>query len=86
MASWELFAAESAEYRDSVLPRELRARVSVEAATAFGWSRWTGDAGESVSLEHFGASAPGERLFEEFGFTPTRVADAVRRVLGRKSS
>jgi transketolase len=86
MASWELFATESAEYRDSVLPRELRARVSVEAATAFGWSRWTGDAGESVSLEHFGASAPGDRLFEEFGFTPARVADAVRRVLGRKSS
>jgi transketolase len=86
MASWELFAAESPEYRESVLPSELRARVSVEAATSFGWSRWTGDAGASVSLERFGASAPGERLFEQFGFTPARVAETVRRVLGRKSS
>jgi transketolase len=86
MASWEIFAAQPAEYRESVLPGELRARVSVEAATSFGWSRWTGDAGESVSLDHFGASAPGERLLQEFGFTPARVAAAVRRVLGRNSS
>jgi transketolase len=86
MPSWEIFAAQSQDYRDSVLPPSVRARVSVEAASDFGWSRWTTDAGESVSLNHFGASAPGERLFKEFGFTPEHVAAAVRRVLARRSA
>jgi transketolase len=86
LPSWEIFAAQSQDYRDSVLPPSVRARVSVEAASDFGWLRWTTDDGESVSLNHFGASAPGERLFKEFGFTPERVADAVRRVLARRSS
>jgi len=84
LPSWELFAAQPAEYRESVLPAAVRARVSVEAATSFGWQRWLGDGGEAVSLDHFGASAPGERLFEEFGFTAGRVADAVRRALSRQ--
>jgi transketolase len=86
LPSWEVFAAQSQDYRDSVLPPSVRARVSVEAASDFGWLRWTTDAGESVSLNHFGASAPGERLFKEFGFTPERVAEAVRRVLARRQS
>jgi transketolase len=81
LPSWELFAAQPAAYRDQVLPPAIRARVSVEAATSFGWHRWLGDGGEAVSLDHFGASAPGERLFEEFGFTAAHVADAIRRVL-----
>ena len=59
LPSWEIFAAQSQDYRDSVLPPSVRARVSVEAASDFGWSRWTTDAGESVSINHFGASAPG---------------------------
>jgi transketolase len=83
LPSWELFAAQPESYRDAVLPPDVRARVSVEAATSFGWHRWLGDAGEAVSLDHFGASAPGERLFEEFGFTAAHVADTVRRVLSR---
>jgi transketolase len=83
LPSWELFAAQPAEYRESVLPAAVRARVSVEAATSFGWQRWLGDFGEAVSLDHFGASAPGERLFEEFGFTAAHVAETVRRVLSR---
>jgi transketolase len=86
LPSWEVFAAQSQDYRDSVLPPSVRARVSVEAASDFGWLRWTTEAGESVSLNHFGASAPGERLFKEFGFTPERVAEAVRRVLARRQS
>ena len=86
MPSWEVFAAQSQDYRDSVLPPSVRARVSVEASSDFGWIRWTTEAGESVSINHFGASAPGERLFKEFGFTPERIADAVRRVLARRSS
>ncbi len=85
LPSWELFAAQPSSYRDGVLPPTLRARVSVEAATSFGWQRWLGDLGEAVSLDHFGASAPGERLFEEFGFTVANVADTVRRVLSRSA-
>jgi transketolase len=85
LPSWELFAAQPAEYRESVLPDAVRARVSVEAATSFGWHRWLGDSGEAVCLDHFGASAPGERLFEEFGFTVAHVADTVRRVVSRQS-
>lgn len=83
LPSWELFAAQPDAYRDSVLPAAIRARVSVEAGTSFGWQRWLGDRGEAVGLDHFGASAPGERLFEEFGFTASHVADTVRRVLSR---
>jgi len=83
LPSWELFAAQPAEYRDAVLPPSVRARVSVEAATSFGWHRWLGEGGEAVALDHFGASAPGERLFEEFGFTAARVVQAVRRVIAR---
>jgi len=83
LPSWELFAAQPAEYREAVLPSAVRARVSVEAGTSFGWHRWLGEAGEAAGLDHFGASAPGERLFEEFGFTVAHVADTVRRVISR---
>ena len=85
LPSWELFASQPQAYRDSVLPSAVRARVSVEAATSFGWHRWLGDAGEAVSLDHFGASAPGERLFDEFGFSAAHVADTIRRVLSRSA-
>ena len=85
LPSWELFASQSQSYRDTVLPAAVRARVSVEAATSFGWHRWLGDAGEAVSLDHFGASAPGERLFDEFGFSAAHVADTIRRVLSRSA-
>lgn len=85
LPSWELFAAQPQAYRDSVLPPAVHARVSVEAATSFGWHRWLGEAGEAVSLDHFGASAPGERLFDEFGFSAAHVADTIRRVLSRSA-
>jgi transketolase len=80
---WELFAEQPQAYRDAVLPPSIRARVSVEAATSFGWHRWLGEAGEAISLDRFGASAPGERLFQEFGFSATHVADTIRGVLSR---
>ncbi len=85
LPSWELFASQPQAYRDSVLPPAVHARVSVEAATSFGWHRWLGEAGEAVSLDHFGASAPGERLFDEFGFSAAHVADTIRRVLSRSA-
>jgi transketolase len=81
MPSWELFAAQPESYRDSVLPSTVRARVAVEAAGPMGWSRWTTDVGAMIGMEGFGASAPGERLFEEFKLTPVHIADTVRRLL-----
>jgi transketolase len=77
----EWFAEQSSEYRESVLPRALRARVTVEAGISQGWHDLLGDAGQAVSLERFGASAPGDELFERFGFTVEAVVAAARSSL-----
>ncbi|SCE61296.1 transketolase, partial [Streptomyces sp. Termitarium-T10T-6] len=74
----EWFADQPDAYQDEVLPPGVRARVSVEAAVAQGWRDVVGDAGRMVSLEHFGASAAYQRLYEEFGITPRAVAEAAR--------
>ena len=68
-------------YIDSVLPRDVKARVSVEAATSMPWFRFLGEYGRAVSLEHFGASAPGAELFERFGFTTDNVVRTARETL-----
>ncbi len=75
----EWFESQPQEYRDSVLPPSVRARVVVEAGIAQSWYKFTGDAGQIVSLEHFGASADDKTLFREFGFTPDAVAAAAER-------
>jgi transketolase len=74
----EWFRAQDRDYRDSVVPPSVRARVSIEAGIAQGWHEWIGDCGVAISLEHFGASASASKLFAEFGFTPERVAAAAR--------
>ncbi|MER0081750.1 transketolase [Corynebacterium sp. KPL2861] len=74
----EWFNEQDAEYRESVLPSSVKARVSVEAGLAMSWHKYTGTFGRNVSLEHYGASAPGDELFEKFGFTSAAVADAAR--------
>ena len=79
----EWFAAQEPSYQEGVLPARIRARVSVEAGIALGWRPFTGDAGECVSLEHFGASADYQVLFEKFGLTADRVAAAARASLAR---
>jgi transketolase len=79
----EWFTSQDASYQEEVLPRRVRARVSVEAGVAQPWRAFTGDAGESVSLEHFGASASYQKLYEEFGFTAEHVAAAARASLAR---
>ena len=79
--SVELFAAQAADYRAAVLPPSVRARVAVEAGRSVGWHRWVGDGGDVVALDHFGASAPAERLFAEYGFTPEHVAARARALL-----
>jgi transketolase len=80
------FQNQDQAYRDSVLPPSVRARVSVEAATTFGWHRWVGDLGETIGMEGFGASAPASALYEYFGITGEAVADAARRSLNRAQS
>ena len=77
----EWFAEQSAEYRESVLPASVPARVSVEAGLALGWERYVGDRGRSVSIEQFGASADYETLFREFGITTEAVVEAAKESL-----
>jgi len=79
----EWFEAEDASYRQQVLPPAVRARVSVEAAVALGWRDFIGDDGESLALDHFGASAPYQILFEQFGFTAERVVAAAHSSLSK---
>jgi transketolase len=82
MPSWDLFEAQTAEYRAQVLPAGVP-RLAVEAAARFGWERYADDA---VSIDHFGASAPGKVVLEKFGYTPENVAKRARDLLARKAS
>jgi transketolase len=83
MPSWELFDDQPREYRDGVLPPAVRARVSVEQASAFGWAKYVGDAGHSIGMRSFGASAPLKQLLHKFGFTVEAVVDAARDQIRR---
>ncbi|GAA4577563.1 transketolase [Micromonospora coerulea] len=83
MPCQEWFYEQDEAYRESVLPRGVKARVSVEAGIAMSWRGVVGDSGESVSLEHYGASAPHTVLFEQFGFTPDRIVAAAHAALTR---
>jgi transketolase len=78
LPSWELFEAQPQEYRESVLPPDVKARLSIEAGVALGWRQWVGDAGDIMSIETFGASAPYKEIYQHYGIT---VEDAVRRAL-----
>ena len=79
MPCWELFDRQPQEYRDSVIPRSVRARVAVEQASTLGWDRYVGDGGAVVGMHTFGASAPLKQLLNKFGFTPDRVAEVARQ-------
>jgi len=78
MPSWELFDDQDKSYRESVLPPHVKARVSVEEASDFGWSKYTGTEGQNLCIESFGASAPLKQLLKKFGFTVERVVDAAK--------
>ena len=78
LPSWEIFSRQPRDYRDSVLPPSVQARLSVEAASPFGWERWVGAHGASVALERFGASAPGPVLMDKLGFN---VGNVVQKAL-----
>ncbi len=83
MPSWELFDDQDAAYRDSVLPPDVTARVSVEQASVFGWAKYVGLAGRNLGMRSFGASAPLKDLQREFGFTVERVIEAAKAQLGQ---
>ncbi|NJK82329.1 MAG: transketolase, partial [Chloroflexaceae bacterium] len=81
MPAWELFEAQDAAYRESVLPAAVTARVSIEAASPFGWERYVGTQGTVIGINHFGASAPYKTIYEQFGLTAQRVAEAARQLV-----
>ncbi len=82
MPCWEAFAAQGSAWRGDVLPADVL-KVSVEAGVTMGWERWTGSDGLNIGIDHFGASAPAERLYAEYGLTATAIAARVKARLGR---
>ncbi|MBV9228445.1 MAG: transketolase, partial [Chloroflexi bacterium] len=81
--SQELFEAQSAEYKESVLPKSVRARIAIEAASSMSWQRYVGLDGDTITLDHFGASAPAKLLFQKFGFTVENVVEKAKALLGK---
>lgn len=81
MPCWELFEAQSHEYQESVLPESITARVSVEAGVTLGWRRYLGAKGRAIGIDRYGASAPGDTVFEKLGLTPESVAETVKRLV-----
>ena len=81
--SWELFEAQSDEYKESVLPKSIKARVSIEAGVKQGWEKYLGGYGEAISIEKFGASAPYEIIFKEYGFTKEAVIQKAKSIIAR---
>jgi transketolase len=84
MPSWDIFDHQPQDYRDSVLPPSVRARVAVEQASTFGWERYTGLEGRIIGMKTFGASAPLKELQRKFGFQPEQVVAAAKELLGKK--
>jgi transketolase len=83
MPSWEFFEAQPQAYRDQVLPPDVRARVSIEAAASFGWDKWVGPEGTIIGIDRFGASAPGPTVLKELGFTVDHVVAAGKAAVER---
>jgi transketolase len=83
MPSWDLFEEQDEDYRRSVLPPSITARVGVEQAAAFGWDRYVGFEGTTIAMHSFGASAPMKDVMKKFGFTPEAIVDAARKQAGR---
>jgi transketolase len=81
MPSWEIFARQPQEVRDRVLPPGVTARLSIEAGVSLGWRRWVGDRGDSIAVDRFGASAPGEKVLAELGFNVENVIQKAKALL-----
>jgi transketolase len=82
MPSWQLFEKQDKEYRDWVIPPNVKARVGIEAAVELGWHKWLGDKGVFIGMSSFGASAPGKVCFQKFGITAENVINAAKSLLG----
>ena len=85
LPSWYLFEKQDDAYRESVLPKKLKKRVTVEAGASFGWARWAGDEGTIIAIDHYGASAPGDQIMKNFGFTAEHVTAAALRLAGKSA-
>ncbi|RDI47347.1 transketolase [Falsibacillus pallidus] len=81
MPSWDRFEKQDAAYKESVLPKDVKKRLAIEMAAPFGWERYTGDEGEVLGIDHFGASAPGDVVLKEFGFSVENVVARVKALL-----
>jgi transketolase len=83
MPCWEFFKEQSQEYRDEVLPPDVKARLAVEAGVPLGWHEWVGDEGEIMGINKFGASAPAKENFKQYGFTVENVVERAKKLLGK---
>jgi transketolase len=83
MPSWDRFEVQSAEYKESVIPKSVKKRVAIEMASTLGWERYTGDEGTVIGIDRFGASAPGELVMKEYGFTVENVVANVKQLLNQ---
>jgi len=83
MPSWEIFENQPHEYRETVLPSTVKARIAIEQASTFGWERYVGDAGRVIGMKTFGASAPLKELQKKFGFEPNQIVAAAKELLGK---
>jgi transketolase len=81
--SWELFENQSQEYRNSILPPEIKKRFAVEAGVSQGWVKWIGDEGDMHSVDKFGSSAPSKVVFENYGFTVDNILEKARKLIGK---
>jgi len=84
MPSWDIFDDQSEEYKDSVLPPNVKARIAVEQASTFGWERFVGTSGRVIGMKTFGASAPLKELQRKFGFEPDKVVALAKELLGKR--
>jgi transketolase len=84
--SWEIFREQSAEYQESVLPRSIRNRITIEAASTMGWERFAGLDGTMIGIDRFGASAPAAELMKNFGFTSDNICAAALRLVAKQGS
>src|SRR5690606_23505176 len=81
MPSWDLFDKQEQGYKDSVLPKSIKARLAIEMAHPFGWERYVGDSGAVLGISTFGASAPGDRIIKEYGFTVDNVVAQFKKLV-----
>jgi transketolase len=81
MPCWEFFDEQSAKYKETVLPSSVKARLAIEAGVSQGWHKYTGDGGDTLTVDKFGASAPAEDVFRDYGFTLENVIKKSKKLL-----